>query len=365
MQFFTVETGALSNERGFDGLGELYFTAFWYCVHALCLRYHMKGLHVEKKKFLFGPVPSRRFGRSLGVDLTPYKTCSFDCVFCQLGRTTNKTVIREEYVPIKAVIAEIDEWLKTDGEADYITLSGSGEPTLHSRFGEVLNFIRSNSKIPAVLLTNGTLLHLKEVQDAASIANVVKISLSAWDQTSYQSINRPHTQLKFPQLVEGQKEFQRKFRGNLLLEVFLVWGMNSIPSDVRRIAALTDEIRPDRIHLNTAVRPTAEEFAYALSAERMSSLCHLFQPKAEIIAEFNAQKEFSMKKNKKAVLSMLERRPCTMDQIALAFNMHMNEVAKYIGDLMRSGQIREERKDSTFYYTATGINYHRMGYGNL
>ena len=313
---------------------------------------------MRKRKYLFGPVPSRRFGRSLGVDLTPYKTCSFDCVFCQLGRTTNKTVIREEYVPIKAVIAEIDEWLKTDGEADYITLSGSGEPTLHSSFGEILEFVRDNSDIPAVLLTNGTLLHLKEVRDAASLANVVKISLSAWDQTSYQSINRPHTQLKFPQLVEGQKEFRRQFRGDLLLEVFLVWGMNSIPSDVRRIAALEDEIKPDRIHLNTSVRPTAEEFAYALSAERMSSLCHLFQPKAEIIAEFNVQNKFNLKANKKAILSMLERRPCTMDQIAMGFNMHMNEVAKYIGSLMRSGQIREERKNSTFYYAAAGINYH-------
>ena len=157
---------------------------------------------MEDKKHLFGPVPSRRFGRSLGVDLTPYKTCSLDCVFCQLGRTTNKTVTREEYVATDAVIAELDEWLKRDGHADYITLAGSGEPTLHSRFGEILEYIRKKSIIPAVLLTNGTMLQFQEVRDAAACANIVKISLSAWDQASYGWVNRPHQQLRFDQLIE-------------------------------------------------------------------------------------------------------------------------------------------------------------------
>jgi len=123
----------------------------------------------KKYNYLFGPVPSRRFGRSLGIDLTPYKTCSLDCVFCQLGRTKEKTITRKEYVPIDAVMAELEEWLKTDGQADYITLSGSGEPTLHFRFGEILEFIRTNSAIPAVLLTNGTLLDHAQVRDAACL----------------------------------------------------------------------------------------------------------------------------------------------------------------------------------------------------
>lgn len=139
---------------------------------------------MQKYQYLFGPVPSRRLGRSLGVDLTPYKTCTLDCVFCQLGRTTKKTVTRQEYVPTDRVLAELEQWLKSDGKADYITLSGSGEPTLHSRFGEVLEFIRANSKIPAVLLSNGMMLYLPEVRAAAAYANVLKVSLSAWDQMS-------------------------------------------------------------------------------------------------------------------------------------------------------------------------------------
>jgi molybdenum cofactor biosynthesis enzyme MoaA len=184
------------------------------------------------------------------------------------------------------VLSELEEWLKKNGRADYITLSGSGEPTLHPRFGEVLKFIRKSSSIPAVLLTNGTTLHLPEVRDAAACANVVKVSLSAWDQASYVWVNRPHPELRFDQLIEGQKAFRSQFKGQLWMEVFLVGGINSMHDDVQEIATLAQEIGPDRIHLNTAVRPPAEDFATALSKERMESLIHLFHPTAEIIADF-------------------------------------------------------------------------------
>ena len=307
---------------------------------------------MEDYRYLFGPVPSRRFGRSLGVDLTPYKTCSLDCVFCQLGQTTKKTVTRQEYVPTDVVLAELGEWLKRDGKADYITLSGSGEPTIHSRFGEVLEFIRSKNGIPAVLLTNGTMLQFQEVRDAAACANVVKISLSAWDQAAYGWVNRPYPQLQFDELIQGQKAFRAQFKGQLWMEVFLVGGINSIPADVRKIAALAKEIGPDRIHLNTAVRPPAEGFAMALPEERMSSLTHLFYPTAKIIAEFRAKDVGHMQANQEIIFSMLKRRPCTADQIADIFGMHLNEVSKYLGNLMRTDQIRADCKNTKVYYAA-------------
>lgn len=309
---------------------------------------------VSPGRYLFGPVPSRRFGRSLGVDLMPYKTCTLDCVFCQLGRTTHKTMAREEYVPTGAVIAEIRAWLEAGGEADYITLSGSGEPTLHSRFGEVLDFVRTHSRIPAVLLTNGTLLHLPEVREAAAQADVVKISLSAWNQASYIWVNRPHPDLHFEQLIAGEKVFREGFKGQLWLEVFLVAGMNATAADVGRIAALAAEIRPDRIQLNSAVRPPAEEFAGAVSSERLQSFCPLFRPEAEVIAEFHAERDISVHATRETILSMLERRPCTADQIAGGFGMHLNEVSKYLGNLLRGGRIRMERKNGTVYYAAAG-----------
>ncbi|MDI6688509.1 MAG: radical SAM protein [Desulfobacterales bacterium] len=303
-------------------------------------------------KYLFGPVPSRRFGRSLGVDLNRYKTCSLDCVFCQLGRTTEKTVIRQEYVPTDMVLSELKDWLKTDGRADYITLSGSGEPTLHSGFGEILKFICSESTIPTALLTNGTMLYLQDVRDAASLANVVKISLSAWDQASYGWVNRPHPRLLFDNLVEGQKALREQFNGQLWMEVFLMGGINSMPADVRKIAALAKEIAPDRIQLNTAVRPPAENFAKTLSIERMEELIHLFQPTAEVIAEFSAKHANYIQANQETIFSMLQRRPCTADQIADIFGMHLNEVSKYLGNLVSTDKIITERKNNAVYYTA-------------
>lgn len=309
---------------------------------------------MKDRKYLFGPVPSRRFGRSLGVDLMPYKTCTLDCVFCQLGRTTNQTIERSNYMNMDEVLTELEEWIDTDGEADYITLSGSGEPTLHEGFGEVLALIRRKTNIPSLLLTNGTLLHLPEVRMAAAQASVVKVSLCAWDRESYGWVNRPHGELRFDDLISGQKAFRQEYAGQLWMEVFLVPGMNALPEDVRRIAALAEEIRPERIQLNTAVRPAAEDFAVPLSRERMTELTHLFHPEAEVIAEFSKSKDRKVQANRDSVLAMLRRRPCTAEQIADGFGMHLHEVSKYLGSLLSAKEIRSERKGGTVYYAAAG-----------
>ncbi len=304
----------------------------------------------RKYRYLFGPVPSRRFGRSLGVDLSKPKTCSLDCVFCQLGRTAKASVKRKEYVPTGDVISELEDWLKTDGQADYITLSGSGEPTLHSRFGEILEFIRKKSKIPALLLTNGTMLYLPEVRKGASHASIVKASLSAWDDPSFTLVNRPHPSLRFDMLVEGEKAFRARYSGTLFLEVFLIKGMNARTEEVEKIANLARDIAPDRVQLNTAVRPPAEDIALPLTREEMESLSGLFDPKAEIIAEFRAKPGSHFNASQDAILAMLKRRPCTGEQIGKVFGMHMNEVSKYLGKLTRSQQIVSERRDGMIYY---------------
>jgi wyosine [tRNA(Phe)-imidazoG37] synthetase (radical SAM superfamily) len=270
-----------------------------------------------------------------------------------LGRTTHKTVRRKEYAPLQAVLEEISDWLSADGEADYITLSGSGEPTLHVLFGEVIEFIRSNSRIPSVLLTNGSLLYLPEVRRAASGADIVKISLSAWDQSSYGWVNRPHADLRFDQIVDGQRAFREQFRGEMWMEVFLIQGMNSTPADVSRISRLAEQIRPDRIHLNTAVRPAAEEFAAPLSREKLTSLSRIFHPTAEVIAEFQAKEGKEGHGSLEKIQGMLERRPCTADEIAHVFGMHINEVLKYLGKLEREGRIWIKRVNHSLYYTAS------------
>lgn len=303
-------------------------------------------------KILFGPVPSRRLGRSLGVDLTPFKTCSLDCIFCQLGRTTRQTLERKEYVPTELVTAELDAWAADGGKADYITLAGSGEPTLHSRFGDVLDFARKRTGLPSVLLSNGTLFEDPEVRKAARKADIVKMSLSAWDQTSFEQVNRPHPELRFDRVMAGQRAFRREFQGKLWVEVFMVWGTNSVTRDVEKIAALVDSLAPDEIHLNTAVRPPAESFAFAMPGKAMEALAALFHPAARVIAEFSSDKSPDVAANEATILAMLQRRPCTAQQIADAFGMHLNEVSKYISKLSRNGDIRRYANAGGPYFTA-------------
>lgn len=310
----------------------------------------------NKYQYLFGPVPSRRLGRSLGVDLTPFKTCSLDCVFCQLGRTTNKTITRDRYVSVEDVTTELEAWFTEDGTADYITLSGSGEPTLNTGFGDVIKFIRARSSIPAVLLSNGTLFWMPEVRDAAQQADVVKLSLSAWDQFSFEHVNRPHANLDLKRIVAGQRAFRELFDGKLWLEVFLIRRMNSTKNDVEKIAELVEVIEPDEVHLNTAVRPAAEDFVEPLSREAMEKLSGMFRPPAKIIAEFPSGKSAEIAANGETILAMLRRRPCTAQQIADVFGMHPNEVSKYLGKLARTGKIHPRNRGGETYYETGSLS---------
>jgi wyosine [tRNA(Phe)-imidazoG37] synthetase (radical SAM superfamily) len=314
-------------------------------------------MNLPQYRYLFGPVPSRRFGRSLGIDLTPLKTCSLDCIFCQLGRTIKKTLIRDAYVPTAEVIKEIEQWLKSGVVADYLTLSGSGEPTLHAQFGQVLAFLR-NHPIPSVLLTNGTLFHLPEVREAASQARVVKVSLSAWDQHSFEWVNRPHRGLDFMTMLDGLRDFRKGFDGQLWLEVFLLSGINAMPKDVEKIARLAHDLKPDRIHLNTIARPPAEDFAAAVPMAQLEQLSGLFEPPARIATGFSTHRTPKTIADESSILAMLERRPCTINQITAAFGMHINEVSKILGHLMRSNQIRADLRNTEVYYTSLSIGRH-------
>jgi wyosine [tRNA(Phe)-imidazoG37] synthetase (radical SAM superfamily) len=303
-------------------------------------------------RHLFGPVPSRRFQRSLGVDLTPLKTCSFDCIFCQLGPTPHHTIARHEYVPTEVVKEELLRWRDEGGKTDYVTLSGSGEPTLHRRFGEVMEFAKHNLPFPVALLTNGSLLYQPEVRTAACHADVAKLSLSAWDDDSFRHINRPHPDLDFDRSLAGMQEFRKAFSGQIWLEVFLVAGVNDAPERVGRIAALAATIAPDRIHLNTAVRPPAESKVRPVAPNRLEALADLFRPRAEGIAAFAARPGSNVAANQTAILDMLRRRPCTTRQIADAFGLHVNEVAKYIGHLLSRGRIQSLPRGDQIYYEA-------------
>ena len=298
-------------------------------------------------RYLFGPVPSRRLGRSLGIDGTPFKTCSFDCVFCQCGCTTRLISEREELVPIEEVCGEIEQWLKEDGIADCITFAGSGEPTLYSRLGELIDFIKARTAIPVIVLTNGTLLHRIAVRDELLNADVVKISLSAWDDDSLKKLNRPAPGLTFDQMLAGHRDFRAEFAGKLWLEVFLVDGINANPNQVRKIAAAAAGIRPDKIHLNTAVRPPAETNVQPVTKEALDALCRLFTPQAELMATFTTETGITPNVDGEKLIALLRRHPATIIQLAATFGTTPDAVAPLLTD----PRIQKELRGEETYYT--------------
>ena len=312
------------------------------------------GSEIKRYRHLFGPVPSRRLGRSLGVDLVPGKTCSFDCVFCEVGKTTEKTMDRREYIPLDEILGELTDWLQSRAEADYITLAGSGEPTLHSRFGEILRFIRKRSSIPTALLSNGTTMHIPDVRRAASAAHVVKISLSAWDQASFEKINRPFSGLKFEQIVEGQRAFRGEYRGELWVEVFVVDGINADPAQIEKIAALVHGVKPDRIHLNTVHRPPAVEGTLSVPESRLLELARLFTPEAEVATTFKSHSSAAVRVNEQRLLDMLRRRPCTAEQMAQAFAVDLVLVKELLRKMDEAGRVLIEYRDGDVYYRGRG-----------
>jgi len=308
-------------------------------------------------RYVFGPVPSRRLGRSLGVDLVPFKTCSYDCIYCQLGRTTNRTVERREYMPTREVLAEVERKLdalrhKPD-RPDYVTLSGSGEPTLHSGIGDVIAGIKDLTDVPVAVLTNGSLLWQDTLIEELARADLIVPSLDAGDARLFSNVNRPHESLSFDDMVRGLAELRDRFGGEIWLEVMLLAGVTGIESEVRKIAGIVERVRADRVQLNTAVRPTAEDFALALSPEEMDRFARLMGPGCEVIADFhNVHGAAEFRRGREDVMALLRRRPCTLEDIAAALGMHMNEATKYVGELQHEKKIVMEAHHGAPYYRA-------------
>jgi len=246
----------------------------------------------------------------------------------------------------------MDHWIESGESADYITLAGSGEPTLHAAFGRIIDFVHSTTDIPVALLTNSSLLIDPEVRVQAAGADVVKVSLSAGDSQTLDRVNRPHPAIGFDTLLEGVRRFREEYRGEMWVEVFLVPGMNDTDRQVAAVAAQVRTIRPDRIHLNTAVRPPCERHVSAVSREQMERIARLFTPVAEVIAEYHPDATRKTQTNETGIYHMLRRRPCTLEDLCLSFGLHRNEVLKYLGKLRRTGWIYRTRRGNVDYYSS-------------
>ncbi len=286
---------------------------------------------VIQYRFLFGPVHSRRYGRSLGVDLSIPKTCTLDCRFCQLGTTAQTTVTRTDKPPIADILDELRHWLSSGQILDFITASGSGEPTLHLNFGDLFRFTRAETPCRSLLLSNGTLFHLSEVRRDAALADVVKVSLHAWDQASFERVTRPHPSLRFEAIVDGYRTFRQQFTGRLDLEVFIIPGINDTEEQAQRISDLAQSFNPDAITLNTAVRPPADSSITICSPERMRALTTLFGPAAH---EGGAEpKTATVELTESALIALVSRHPVSITSLAATFHKTESEMRAFLDPL--------------------------------
>lgn len=296
---------------------------------------------------------SRRLGRSLGVDIVPLKACTLNCIYCQLGKTNKLTIRRKEYVPVDVVLDELKQRLAEGLQADYITISGSGEPTLNSRLGELIDGIRQITKIPIAIITNGTLLYRQDVRADCAKADVVLPSLDAGTEDVFRKINRPHKNISIEKLIDGLCRFRKGFSGQIWLEVFLVEGINTDNGQIAAIKAAVDRIHPDKVQLNTAVRPTVEPEVKRLDNQKLQSIATQLGEKTEVIADFS---RVSCGRHigtiVRDILSMLKRRPCSINEISLSFGVDTNEAFEYINHLQQQGVVCSEEKSGIVFFKA-------------
>ena len=294
-------------------------------------------------KYLFGPVPSRRLGMSLGIDLVPFKVCSLDCVYCECGSTTKLTTERKEYILFDKLKAELEHYFDRNPDPDYMTFSGSGEPTLNSRIGDVIDFLKKiKPDIPIAVLTNGTLLSSKKLRKELLFANVVLPSLDAASNASFQKLNRPHPSLQLDEYIKGLIDFRKEFSGKIWLEVFILPGYNNEEKDLLFLKDAIEHISPDSVQLNTLDRPgVVEDIRPATHAELTGIADFLGLDNVEVIAAAPKRKEVKSYREdmETAILETIARRPCTLDDLSGILGTHINEINKYLGVLEKENKI--------------------------
>lgn len=224
---------------------------------------------MEKMKFLFGPVPSRRLGRSLGISPIPKKTCNYSCIYCQLGRTNKMTNIRQEFFKIENILNEFKIYLKDSDKFDIITIVGEGEPTLYSQLGNLILELKKLTDKPIAVITNGALFSDENVFKELLNADFVLPSLDAYNEELSKKIDRPHGSISFEKEINGLINFSNTYKGNLWIEIMLIDGFNSDKNSISNFKKLLRKIKYDRLYLNTPVRPPAENFVKTVSKSFM------------------------------------------------------------------------------------------------
>ncbi|MFT5726511.1 MAG: wyosine [tRNA(Phe)-imidazoG37] synthetase (radical SAM superfamily) [Desulforhopalus sp.] len=305
-------------------------------------------------KYLFGPVPSRRLGMSLGVDLVPKKVCSLDCVYCEVGKTTKLTLERKEYIKVDRVKEDLTNYFNNNPDPDYITFSGSGEPTLNVFIDEILQFIKENKpNVPVAVLTNGTLLHDSNVRATLLKADLVLPSLDAATEEVFNKINRPAEGLNIDTCIQTLIDFRKEFKGTMWLEIFILPGYNDSKNELAELKKAILKIQPDSVQLNTLDRPgTVSNLRGATREELQMVVDDWALDNVEIIAAAPERKQMKTYRSdiETAIVETIVRRPCTLDDLAKILGKHVNEVNKYLDVLEADGKIETVKQERGVFY---------------
>ena len=304
---------------------------------------------------IFGPVPSRRLGLSLGVDLVCHKTCTLDCIYCECGPTTNLTLKRKEYVPFDEVKAELTHYFENHPDPDYVTFSGSGEPTLSPDIGRIIDFIKEKKpKIRVAVLTNATLLSDPVVRKDLNRADLVMPSLDAVIPETFKKINRPAEQIDIHKVIDGLKTFAGSFQGELWLEVFILPGINDAKEELETLGAIIRDINPARVQLNTLDRPGAVAGLKPASKQDLDRVAGIIDAaNVEIIARvknLSSGDHISDEKMEAMVMETIHRRPCTVDDLTAALNLEKGNLEILMKRLILEDKVEAVQQDRGMFY---------------
>jgi len=308
-----------------------------------------------KYNHIFGPVPSRRLGLSLGVDLVCHKTCTLDCIYCECGPTTNQTLTRKEYVPFDGVKTELAHYFENHPDPDYVTFSGSGEPTLSPDIGRIIDFIKEKkSKIRVAVLTNATLLSDPVVRKDLNRADLVMPSLDAVTPETFEKINRPAEQIDIHKIIDGLKTFAGSFQGELWLEVFILPGINDTEEELETLGEIIRDINPARVQLNTLDRPGAVAGLKPASKQDLDRVAGIINAaNVEIIArvkDLSSGDQISDEKMEAMVMETIHRRPCTVDDLTAALNLEKGKLEILMKRLILEKKIESVQQERGMFY---------------
>jgi wyosine [tRNA(Phe)-imidazoG37] synthetase (radical SAM superfamily) len=312
-------------------------------------------------KYVYGPVPSRRLGQSLGIDLIPLKTCNWNCVYCQLGRTVPLVNERIDYFPPQEILDQAEEALATHepSEIDWVTFVGSGEPTLHASVGWLIRQVKVVTDLPIAVITNGALLYLPEVRAALSAADAVMPSLDAGTPDLYRKINRPHPDITFERLVEGLIAFRGEYQGRLWPEVMLVGGLNDTEQALRDIASVLRLIQPDQVHISLPTRPPVETWVQPPDEEALMRAQSLFGDVARVVSPTKGSFDISGYEDiVDAIIGIITRHPMSEEELKRTLAQWASgEVNQALANLEASGKAQVVERYGMRFWTAAPGHY--------